>query len=48
MSLNDSDLKSAQSVQEEVLQRIEQRRTFSPAQYNLSDTLTLLQEDRAR
>ncbi|WP_448570149.1 UPF0175 family protein [Trichothermofontia sp.] len=34
--------------QAEILQRIEQRRTFCPAQYHLPDTLTLLQEDRAR
>ncbi|MGI0493540.1 UPF0175 family protein [Alkalinema pantanalense CENA528] len=38
----------AQSSQAEILQRIEQRRTFSPAQHNLPDTLTLLQEDRIR
>jgi hypothetical protein len=39
---------SAQLTQAEILRRIEQRRTFSPAQQNLPDTLTLLQEDRAR
>jgi predicted HTH domain antitoxin len=37
-----------QPTQAEVLQRIEQRRTFSPAQHHLPDTLTILQEDRAR
>jgi predicted HTH domain antitoxin len=37
-----------QPTQTEVLQRIEQRRTFSPAQHHLPDTLTILQEDRAR
>jgi predicted HTH domain antitoxin len=37
-----------QPTQAEVLQRIEQRRTFAPAQYYLPDTLTILQEDRAR
>jgi predicted HTH domain antitoxin len=35
-------------TQIEILQRIEQRRTFAPAQYQLPDTLTLLQDDRAR
>jgi len=39
---------SVQLIQAEILRRIEQRRTFSPAQQNLPDTLTLLQEDRAR
>lgn len=43
-----SELKQAQPTQAEILQRVEQRRTFSPAQHNLPDTLTLLQEDRAR
>jgi hypothetical protein len=37
-----------QPTQEEILQRIEQRRTFSPEQHHLPDTLTLLQEDRSR
>lgn len=37
-----------QPTQVEILQRIEQRRTFCPAQHHLPDTLTLLQEDRAR
>ena len=37
-----------QPTQADVLQRIEQRRTFAPAQYYLPDTLTILQEDRAR
>lgn len=36
-----------QSTQADILQRIEQRRTFSPSQHDLPDTLTLLQEDRA-
>lgn len=35
-------------TQAEILQRIEERRTFSPAQHQLPGTLTLLQEDRAR
>jgi predicted HTH domain antitoxin len=35
-------------TQAEILQRIEQRRTFSPEQHQLPDTFTLLQEDRAR
>jgi hypothetical protein len=48
LDANGSELKQAQSTQAEILQRIEQRRTFSPAQHNLPDTLTLLQEDRAR
>jgi predicted HTH domain antitoxin len=37
-----------QPTQAEILQRIERRRTFCPAQHNLPDTLTLLQDDRAR
>lgn len=37
-----------QPSQVEILQRIDQRRTFSPAQHYLPDTLTLLQEDRTR
>ena len=37
-----------QPTQAEVLQRIEQRRTFAPAQSHLPDTLTILQEDRLR
>ena len=37
-----------QPTQAEILQRIEQRRNFCPAQHHLPDTLTLLQEDRAR
>ena len=37
-----------QPTQATILQRIEQRRTFSPAQHHLPDTLTLLQDDRAR
>lgn len=43
-----SEQEEAQLTQIEILQRIEQRRTFSPAQHHLPDTLTLLQEDRAR
>jgi predicted HTH domain antitoxin len=38
----------AQPTQAEILQRIEQRRTFAPAQHHLLDTLTLIQDDRAR
>jgi predicted HTH domain antitoxin len=41
-------LDQAQPTQLEILHRIEQRRAFSPAQHHLLDTLTLLQEDRAR
>lgn len=48
LEANGSELEQAQPTQTEILQRIEQRRTFSPAQHNLPDTLTLLQEDRAR
>lgn len=36
-----------QPTQADILQRIEQRRTFSPSQHDLPDTLTLLLEDRA-
>lgn len=43
-----SEQAKAQLTQIEILQRIEQRRTFAPAQHHLPDTLTLLQEDRAR
>jgi hypothetical protein len=50
--ISEADLKSepeeAQLTQTEVLQRIEQRRTFSPAQHHLPDTLALLQDDRSR
>ncbi len=35
-------------TQAEILQRMEQRRTFAPSQHHLPDTLTLLQDDRAR
>jgi|GEM_PF-217783 len=45
---NSVDQADVQPSQAEILQRIEQRRAFCPAQYNLPDTLTLLQEDRAR
>lgn len=48
LDANGSELKQAQPTQAEILQRIEQRRTFSPAQHNLPDILTLLQEDRGR
>lgn len=48
LNANGSELQQVQPTQAEILQRIEQRRTFSPAQHNLPDTLTLLQEDRAR
>ncbi len=40
--------KQTPATQTEILQRIEQRRTFTPAQHQFSDTLVLLQEDRAR
>lgn len=48
LEANGSDREQHQPTQAEILQRIEQRRTFSPAQYYLPDTLTILQEDRAR
>jgi predicted HTH domain antitoxin len=48
LEANGSDRAQHQPTQTEVLQRIEQRRTFSPVQYHLPDTLTILQEDRAR
>jgi predicted HTH domain antitoxin len=43
-----SELEQTQPTQTEILQRIEQRRTFTPTQNNLPDILTLLQEDRTR
>ena len=48
LEVNGSEQEQHQPTQTEVLQRIEQRRTFSPAQHHLPDTLTILQEDRAR
>ncbi|KPQ33469.1 MAG: toxin-antitoxin system antidote component [Phormidesmis priestleyi Ana] len=48
LEANGSDREQHQPTQTEVLKRIEQRRTFSPAQSHLPDTLTILQEDRAR
>ena len=45
---NGVDQADAQTAQAKTLQRIEQRRTFCPAHHHLPDTLTLLQEDRAR
>lgn len=46
---NGSDLEADQPpTQAKILQRIEQRRTFSPTHHDLPDTLTLLQQDRAR
>ncbi len=48
LKANASELKQGPPIQAEILRRIEQRRTFAPAQHNLPDTLTLLQEDRAR
>lgn len=48
LEANDLTPGQTQPSQKEILQRIEQRRTFSPAQHNLPDTLTLLQEDRVR
>ncbi len=47
-SANGSQQKQNQPTQANILQRIEQRRTFSPAQHHLPDTLTLIQDDRAR
>jgi plasmid stability protein len=35
-------------AQAELLQQIEQHRSFYPENYGLSDSLTLLQEDRAK
>jgi len=46
LEANGSELEQAHPTQTEILQRIEQQRTFSPAQHNFPDTLTLLQEDR--
>lgn len=43
-----ADRPETQLTQTELLQRIEQRRTFSPEQHHLPDTLTLLQDDRDR
>lgn len=43
-----TDQTQVKPSQSEILQRIAQRRTFCPAQHQLPDTLTLLQEDRAR
>ncbi|MBW4552062.1 MAG: UPF0175 family protein [Aphanocapsa sp. GSE-SYN-MK-11-07L] len=48
LEANRSELKGALLTQAEILNRIEQRRTFAPALRNLPDTLTLLQEDRVR
>ena len=48
LEANDSKLGQTQPTQKEILQRIEKRRTFSPSQNNLPDTLILLQEDRNR
>lgn len=48
LEANGLELEQAQPTQMEILQRIEQRRTFFPAQHKLPDTFTLLQEDRAR
>jgi predicted HTH domain antitoxin len=48
LETNSSELKGALPTQAEILNRIEQRRTFTPAQHHLPDTLALLQEDRAR
>jgi predicted HTH domain antitoxin len=42
------ELEQSQQTQAEVLQRIEQQRTFTPALHSLPDTLTLIQEDRDR
>lgn len=47
VEVNGGDQAQAQPSRVEILQRIEQRRTFCPAQDHLPDTLTLLQEDRA-
>lgn len=48
VEVNDGDQAQAQPSQAEILQRIKQRRAFCPEQDNMPDTLTLLQEDRAR
>jgi antitoxin FitA len=39
---------SPKASQEELLQQIEQHRSFCPANHGLPDSLTLLQEDRSR
>jgi len=46
--VNGVDTAQMKPSQAEILQRIEKRRTFCPAAHHLPDTLTLLQEDRAR
>lgn len=48
LETNGVDQAKGQPSQVEIMQRIEQRRTFCPAQHHFPDTLTLLQEDRAR
>jgi predicted HTH domain antitoxin len=48
LKTNGSELDPVHLTQAEILQQIEQRRTFSPAPHHLPDTLTLLQDDRAR
>lgn len=40
--------KQPKPTQAELLQQIEETRSFCPANYGLPDALTLLQEDRAR
>ncbi len=47
-TLESNGFEQDQPNQADILHRIEQRRTFSPNQQHLPDTLTLLQEDRAR
>lgn len=48
LGINGVDQVNVRPSQSEILQRIEQRRTFCPAEHHLPDSLTLLQEDRAR
>lgn len=48
LKIDGVDQTQVQPSQTEILQRIEQRRTFRPTQHRLPDTLALLQEDRSR
>lgn len=48
LPVNGLDPAQVRPSQAEILQQIEQRRTFCPAAHHLPDTLTLLQEDRTR
>jgi len=48
LAIDGVDSAQMKPPQAAILHRIEQRRTFCPAAHDLPDTLTLLQEDRAR